>query len=170
MRRGALGIVAAAVAVTAVAWLQSLPSLTAGEAVDVATGALAAAGVDSAVIDAAPKADVYRADPDDSGEPAWRVAAALDDGTVDLWISRASGEPVFVDDASDDGTRYLLTDDQVAELDRYRATPARDRRLRRNLLVTVAAAVAAGTAAALASAAPGVVVRRSQPGAAGLDH
>lgn len=159
-----------AVAVTSYAWLQSLPSLTAAEAVQVAADGLAEAGVDGAVVDPHPEATAYAADAGSTGEPAWRTQIAFGEDTIELWVARKGAQPLYLDDRTADGASHLLSDQQFDALAAHRDNPANDRRLRRNLLLTLSALVVAGTAARIASTAPGVVVGRAEPVRGGRDH
>lgn len=117
--------------------MQEPDRLTASDAVHVAQRALAAAGVE-ATVDPDPPSGRYR--PASGGSVAvWEVRAALPGGTIDLWVARDDGQPVFLDDRTDDGTGQLLTDAQVAAVGDHRSNPALDRQVRRNVLVTAAA-------------------------------
>jgi hypothetical protein len=132
-----MGLAALAVVLTAIAWMQEPDPVSARDAVEVADRALAAAGVEA---DVAPDPASGEYQPA-SGDPipVWEVQAALPGGTVDLRIARDDGQPVFLDDRRDDGTGQLLTDAQAAAVGDHRSNPARDRQVRRDVLVTVAA-------------------------------
>lgn len=146
MRRWAallLGLMA--VALTAVAWLQRPDHITSGEAVRAAAGAFEAAGLEDASVSLRAAADTY--DPEDGQPPVevWKTTANLEDGTVELWLSRKDGEPVFLDDRTPDGAAQLLTDAQFRKIGEHFENPALGRQLRRNLVVTLAAALILGT-------------------------
>ena len=138
-KTAALLIATVAILVTAVAWLQRPDDITAAEAVRAARGAFEAAGMTDATIDNRAVAGTY--DDDGSRVPVWKTSAELEDGTVGLWLSREDGESVFLDDRTPDGAAQLLTDAQFAAIGDHFENPALGRQVRRNLLVTVAAAL-----------------------------
>ena len=78
----------------------------------------------------------------------WKTEATLEAGTVDLWLAREDGEPVFLDDRTADGAAQLLTDAQFRQIGDHFENPALGRQVRRNLLVTLAAGLIVGVAAA----------------------
>jgi hypothetical protein len=140
VKAGALLLGIVAVAATAVAWLQRPDHITAAEAVRAAASAFDAAGLSDASIEL--RAVAGRYDADDQPEVAvWKTTAKLDDGTVELWLSRRDGEAVFLDDRTPDGAGQLLTDAQFRALGDHYDNPALGRQVRRNLLVTLAAAL-----------------------------
>ena len=79
----------------------------------------------------------------------WKTTANVEDGTVQLWLSREDGEPVYLDDRTPDGAAQLLTDAQFREIGNHFENPALGRQLRRNLLATLAAALILGVAVLL---------------------
>lgn len=129
----------AVIVVTAAAWLQRPADLTRSEAVTAAEGAFAAAGLESAEVDPEPTRGTYDGSVGDPIE-VWQATGTLDDGTVELWLARTDGEPVYLDDRTPDGARQLLTDEQFDAIADHDDNPALDRQIRRNLLVTLAAA------------------------------
>ena len=147
MRRSAallIGLVA--IALTAVGWLQRPDHITAGEAVRAATGAFRAAGLEDASVALRAVAGTYEPGDDQPPIQVWKTEAELEDGTVDLWLAREDGEPVFVDDRTSDGAAQLLTDAQFRKIGDHSENPALGRQVRRNLLVTLAAALILGIA------------------------
>lgn len=150
MRKSAallLGLVA--IALTGVGWLQRPDHVTAGEAVRAATGAFRAAGLEDASVELRAVADTYDTGDDQPPIEVWKTQATLDDGTVELWLSREDGEPVFLDDRTPDGAAQLLTDAQFRQIGDHFENPALGRQLRRNLLVTLAAGLILGVAVLL---------------------
>lgn len=144
--RSAVGLGLVAVVVVAAAWLQSPPDITGAEAVRAARGAFRAAGVEGARVDGHPKAGTYQ--PPDGGAPlpVWRTSTRVRGGTVQLWLAREDAEPVFLDDRSGDGAVQLLSDAQFRALAAHYENPATGRQVRRNLVLTVAAALATAVA------------------------
>lgn len=138
-----------AVALTAVAWLQGPDHITSREAVQAAAGAFEAAGLEEASVSLRAVADTYDADGDRSPVEVWKTTANLEDGTVELWLSRKDGEPVFLDDRTSDGAAQLLTDAQFRQIGEHSENPALGRQLRRNLIVTLAGALILGTSVLL---------------------
>lgn len=147
LRRSAallLGLVA--IALAGAGWLQEPEDITAREAVRAAAGAFDAAGLEDASVSLRAVADTY--DPGE-GRPVvavWKTTATLEDGSIELWLSRKDGEPVFLDDRTTNGAAQLLTDDQFRAIADHYENPALGRQLRRNLVVTLAAALIVGTA------------------------
>lgn len=133
----AVGLVA--VAVVTLGWLGSPDRLTATEAATVAAHAYEAAGMDAAVVDPKPQRGVYTTVNGDARILVWKTMAAVDGGTIQLWLSRADGESVFLDDRSADGTTQLLTDEQFSRLAEHYENPTVTRQIHRNLLLTLAA-------------------------------
>lgn len=144
--RPALGFGLVAVVVVAVGWLQSPADISAAEAVRAARGAFRSAGVDEARVDPDPRAGTYH--PADGGAPlaVWRTSTDVPGGSVELWLAREDGEPVFLDDRSGDGAVQLLSDAQFEAIAQRYENPANDRQIRRNLALTTAAALVAATA------------------------
>lgn len=147
MRKSAALLVGlVAIGLTAAAWLQQPEDISAGEAVRAATGAFRAAGLEDASVALRAVADTYDTGDDQPPVEVWKTKATLEDGTVELWLSREDGEPVFLDDRTADGAAQLLTDAQFREIADHFENPALGRQLRRNLLVTLAAALILGMA------------------------
>lgn len=69
----------------------------------------------------------------------WQTTAAVEGGTVHLYIHRESDRAVFLNDVSDDGGA-LLSDEQFAALERFRLNPATER-YRDRLLVPAGVAI-----------------------------
>lgn len=148
-RSAALLVGLLAIALVGVAWLQEPEDITAREAVRAAAGAFEAAGLEDASIALRAVADTYEPGDDRPHVPVWKTTATLEGGAVELWLSREDGEPVFLDDRTNDGAAQLLTDDQFRSIADHFENPALGRQLRRNLLVTLAAALILGTAVLL---------------------
>jgi hypothetical protein len=132
-----------AVAITTAGWLQAPDELTRAEAVAAATSAFEAAGVEGAIVQPRATAGVYPASDGSAPIEVWKTVADLEDGTVELWLARADGQSVFLDDRTPDGTSQVLSDAQFEELARHHENPAVPRQVRRNLVLTVAAALVA---------------------------
>jgi hypothetical protein len=143
MRLIGAGLGLTAIAVVAVGWLQSPDHITAAEAVAAAESAYAAAGLRGAAVDHHPKAGEYVAETGRDHVAVWETVATLDGGTVHLWLSRADGESVFLDDRAPDGSSQLLSDAEFQQLADHYENPAIGRQVRRNLVLTAAAALVA---------------------------
>jgi hypothetical protein len=141
-----------ALVATAAAWTRTADPVTAEEAVELARDALEEADVAGASIDREPSAGTYQPQ---RGEPieVWETVASVDGGAIRLWLARDDGEPVFLDDRGPSGATQLLTEAQFQVLAGREADPARDRLLRENIVVTIAAAAALVVAALLGIAA-----------------
>lgn len=139
-----------ALVVTAVGWLQAPDSITGAEAVTAARGAFAAAGLGDGVVRPQAEPGDYPAGPGRSPIPVWRTFADVAGGTVELWLARSDGESVFLDDRTPDGTAQLLSDAQFEVLADHYENPALGRQVRRNLVLTAAAALVAFVAATIA--------------------
>lgn len=135
-----------------VGWLQPPADLTKADAREVAERALEHVGIDEVVVADRVEAGRFLRD-DEELIPVWRASATVEgfDGTVTLEVDRDDGSLVHLDDRSRDQSARLLSDDEFARFDGYATNPAQDRRLRRNLLLTLAAAAVAFTAVALAT-------------------
>ncbi len=144
-----LGLVA--IAVAGAAWLQQPDGITGPEAIRAATGAFEAAGLQDASVELRAVPDTYEAGGDRKPIAVWRTSATVEEGTVELWLAREDGEPVFLDDRNPDGTAQLLTDEQFSAIGDHFENPALDRQVRRNLVLTLAAALILGLAVMLAS-------------------
>jgi hypothetical protein len=150
MRRSAALVVGlVAVALTAAAWLQEPAHITSVEAVRAATGAFEAAGLQEASVALRALPGTYDAGDDSEPIRVWKTTAMLEDGTVELWLSRQDGEPVYLDDRTPDGAAQLLTDAQFEQIGDHFENPALGRQLRRNLLATLAAALILGVSVLL---------------------
>ena len=142
-----LGLVA--IALTAVGWLQRPDHITAGEAIRAATGAFRAAGLEDASVALRAVAGTYEPGDDHAPIEVWKTEATLRGGSVDLWLAREDGEPVVLDDRTADGAAQLLTDAQFRKIGDHFENPALGRQVRRNLLITLAAALILGIAVVL---------------------
>lgn len=151
LRRLAILVGLVAIVVAGAAWLRQPKSITAREAVRAATGAFEAAGLQDAAVELRAVADTYDGGGEQEPIDVWRTSAALDEGTVELWLAREDGEPVFLDDRNADGTAQLLTDEQFEAIGDHFENPALGRQVRRNLVLTVAAALILALAVLLAS-------------------
>jgi hypothetical protein len=139
----AAGLGLVAVVVVAVGWLQSPDHITAAEAVAAAESAYAVAGLRSAVVDPHPEAGEYVAVTGDEPIEVWQTVATVEGGTVQLWLSRVDGESVFLDDRTPDGGSQLLSNSQFQQLADHYENPAVGRQVRRNMILTAAAALVA---------------------------
>ncbi|MEO7428865.1 MAG: hypothetical protein ABIY48_05725 [Acidimicrobiales bacterium] len=153
MRIVAAGFGVVALGALAVGWLQNPDHITSSEAVAAARGAYAAAGLRDAVVDGHPPAGVYTSSNGHERVPVWMTAAKVRGGTVELWLARADGESVYLDDRAPDGGSQLLTDTQFRRLANHYDNPAATRQIHRNLVLTLAAALIALLAVRLATAA-----------------
>lgn len=171
MRIAAAALALVAVCAAAVAWLQNPDHITASEAVRAAERAFAAAGIRGAVVDPHPAAGVH-VDAGGGRVAVWITDAQLGGGTVQLWLARSDGASVYLDDRAPDGASHLVTKSQFERLDAFYENPAVARQVRRNIVLTLAAAllaaIAAGVAVTTSRSAPAAAVplaraRRSQP-------
>lgn len=147
-------LVAVAVAIVAVGWMQSPDPVTAAEAVTAARGAYASAGLPKAEVDPHPKAGVYDTPQGVERIPVWKTKATIKGGTVELWLTKADAESVFLDDRTADGASQLLTDEQFEKLADHYENPARQRKIRGNIALTLAALLIAVLGVRLVSLAP----------------
>lgn len=145
-------MVVAAVAAVAWAWLAPTPELEAGDAVEVATAALDAAGVD-ARIDPDPARGRYTTSASEDVD-VWKVLAEVDGARISLWVAVDDGLPVLLDDRASGGDGQVLPDAAVRAISEHRANPVRDRRVTRNLLGTLAAVLLVVVAVQAAARAP----------------
>ena len=150
--------VVAAVASAGWAWLRPVPELTAADAVAVADDALAAGGVD-AIVDPAPGSGTYTTSAGQDVD-VWKVLAEVDGDLVAVWVARDDGQPVFLDDRAPGGAGQVLSESAVSAIGDHRDNPARDRFVRRNLAVTVAALLLAAVGVQAAAHLP---TRRRPP-------
>lgn len=161
---GASVLGALALGATLAAWLQSPPSVTAQEAIDVVREALLDAGLVDVVVDRAVEAGRYAPEGADSGIDVWKTEATVEGGRIRLWLARSDAEPVFLDDRTPDGSGQILDDSQYEHLARLDADPGFARHLRRNLLATGAGSAIMLLALALGTAPmPPVGSRSSAP-------
>lgn len=151
LRRLAILVGIVAIAVAGAAWFRQPESITAREAIRAATGAFEAAGLQDAAVELRAVPDTYDAGGEREPVSVWRTSATVDEGTVELWLAREDGEPVFLDDRNPDGTAQLLTDEQFEAIGEHFENPALGRQVRRNLVLTVAAALILALAVLLAS-------------------
>lgn len=141
--RTTIGWVCAAVALGAllVGWLQPPPDLSRDDARTVAQRSLDHVDVEGARVAPTVVARTFEREGRDAVD-VWVTSATVRGfaGTIELQVDRGDGTLVHLDDRSDDQSSRLLSDEQFARFDGYATNPAQDRRLRRNLLLTVAAA------------------------------
>lgn len=130
-----------AVGCTLGGWLQAPDALTAREAVDAASDAFAAAGLHDVEVAEEAAAGTYSPGGDDGRVPVWLTSATYRGGTISLWLARDDGEAIYLDDRTPDGAEQLLTDEQVQAIADHDGSPAVGRQVRRNIVVTVAAAL-----------------------------
>jgi hypothetical protein len=126
-----------AVGIACAGWLADVPEITASEAVEVAEDAFAGAGVDAAVA-AEPVADTYVSRSQRSVE-VWRVRATVRDAPIDVLLARSGAQPVAIDDRSADGTAYVLSEAEYDSVAGRVDDPALERRVARNIALTLAA-------------------------------
>lgn len=153
----------AALAVATIAWLQSPDALTGSEAVAAAEAALDAAGVEGARVDPDPELGRYTRGSRRDAISVWKTSASVDGGELQLWLAEDDGEPVFLDDRAPDGSTQMLTEAQFRTLADHSENPAADRWVRRNIVLTVAAAAVALVAVRVTAAAsriPRITFRR----------
>lgn len=108
-----------AVGAAAAAWFTPRPLLDPDDAADVAVAALAEVGIDGTV---AGDPEIVSHTPEDGGSvAAWAVFVDVEGETIELRVQESAGQLVYVDDriGPDDGER-LLSDDEFAEIGRYR--------------------------------------------------
>lgn len=132
-------------------WLQAPDHLTAGEAVRAARSAFAQAGIQDVTVAPVARADTYDGADGTEPTPVWKARGEIAAGSVELWLARDDGTPVFLDDRSANGTAHLLDDEQFSALGHHHRNPALDRQVRRNVWLTVAAALIAALTARLAT-------------------
>jgi hypothetical protein len=149
MRLVTVGIGVVALGAVAAAWLQDPDPVTADQAVGVAERAFAAAGLPDAVVDGSPIAGVYTSPERGRRIEVWRTTAAIDGGDVELWLARADGEAVYLDDRTADGSAQLLTEEQFEALADHEDEPNLGSHLRRNVAITAAAVLLLALAARL---------------------
>ena len=152
MRR--IGVVIATVAglvalgVAGLAWLREPEPITADDAAELTADALADAGVTGATVGLEPSAGTYEPE----SRPAidvWKTAANVDGGTIVLWLAQDDGEPVYLDDRGPSGATQLLSETQSQALAERQENPARDRLVRQNVVITIAAGLVLVSAALL---------------------
>jgi hypothetical protein len=160
-------VIAVALATTLVGWLQAPDDLTAREAIDAAEAAYDAAGLGGVEVDAEVVSGTYSSGGDSDPVPVWLTSATLDGGTIALWLARADGEAVYLDDRTPDGSSQLLTERQARAIGDHDGSPAVGRQIRRNLALTVAAALIVVLAVRHARSAP-TDGSRSGPSSAAL--
>lgn len=153
MRIAAAALALVAVLTAALAWLQNPHHITASEAVRAAERAFAAAGLRGAEVSPHPVAGVHVGARNDR-VAVWKTEAAIDDGTVQLWLARSDGESVYLDDRAPDGASRLLTEAQFERLAAFYENPAVRRQVQRNIVLTIAAALVAAVAAYVSTSTP----------------
>ena len=139
MRLTTIGIGVVALGAVATAWMQDPDPVTADQAVGIADRAFDAAGLPGAAVDDTPIAGVYTSAERGRRIEVWRTTAAIDGGDVELWLARADGEAVYLDDRTADGSAQLLTDDQFEALADHDDDPNLGSHLWRNVAITAAA-------------------------------
>ena len=150
-------VAAAALAVVAigsvgVAWSQEPPALTAADAAEAAEGAFEDVGIDAALRgDPSPSTYVTS---DRGPVDVWLVLVAVRDELVQLQLARDGTGPVFMDDRTIDGSRFVLSRDEYESVARHIDDPALARTIRRNIAITIAAVLVVALAIALAATAP----------------
>jgi hypothetical protein len=154
-----------ALVATAVGWLQAPDGITGAEAVTAARGAFAAAGLGDGVVRPQAEPGDYPTGSGRSPIPVWRTFADVAGGTVELWLARSDGESVFLDDRTPDGTAQLLSAEQFEVLADHYENPALGRQVRRNLVLTAAAALIAFVAATIAHDPVALHLRRDRAAA-----
>ena len=135
----AVGLVA--LVVVTIGWLQSPGQISRADAVTVATHSLRSAGLSGARVDQRPSAGLYEPPGGGAKVPVWKTSAKVKGGTIKLWLTRADAESVFLDDRGTDGASQLLSDAQFKKLADHYENPAVGPKVRRNLLLTLAAAL-----------------------------
>ena len=148
MRR-LLVILCAAVAIVSVGavaagWLEAVPDITAGEAVEAAEVAFERAGV-VAEVEAIPAASTYVSRNQRAVE-VWTVHATVRSAPVVVFLSRSGAQPVSIDDRSPNGTDYVLSDLEYDAVAGSVDDPALTRTVRRNIALTLAAVLVIGLA------------------------
>jgi hypothetical protein len=133
-----------AIAAVGLAWLQDVPEISAHDAVRAAEHAFQRAGLD-ATVEGDPVRAVYASRSHDPVD-VWAVQATVQTGSgstepVQLRLARAGAQPVSIDDRSLDGSAYVLSDDEYATVAGNVDDPARARTVRRNIVLTIAAAL-----------------------------
>ncbi len=134
----------ASLGATAAAWFTPTPVLDADDAVDVAVGALAEAGVDAEPVER-PELGIHESE-QGSIVDAWVVRVEVDvdgtDETIELRVQESAGQLVYVDDrVGDDDMDRLLTDEQFRVLGSYRDETLADAWVLRNGAATAATAI-----------------------------
>jgi hypothetical protein len=148
----AVALAAVAVLVVGVGWQEDVPELTASDAVDATEDALRGAGLE-ATVEPDPVPTVYASLTRDAVE-VWSVQATVRAEPIELQLARAGAQPVALDDRTLDGTAYVLSDDEYQTVVSKVDDPARQRVIRRNVLLTLAGALVIALALALAATTP----------------
>jgi hypothetical protein len=138
---------AAAVVLTALAWLQPLPALGAEDARQFSADAFEAAGFTEGFVEPGARPDVYT-DSDGERLDVWVTVTQLDGQPVELWIDPEESEAVQINDNTAEGP--LLDDEQFRIVDDYDRHPDTDERHGRNWIVTGAAVAGVAVAVGLA--------------------
>lgn len=168
MRNAAAALGLVAIVALVLGWLQNPSHITAHEAVTAAEEAFVSGGVRGATVAPVPAAGVYKGS---RGEriAVWKTSAKLHGGTVELWLARADGELVFLDDRSNDGSSRLLTDKQFQRLAAFHKNPGVPRQVRRNVALTFGATLVMALGARLSMSLPVPDAPQTEPATPGPD-
>jgi hypothetical protein len=145
-------LVTVAVVTAGRAWREDVPDLTARDAVVALEDALQRAGVD-ATVDPDPVRTTYASATHDPVD-VWAVRATVGSEPIELKLARAGGDPVAIDDRNVEGDAYVLSEPEYEALAAGIDDPARQRMIRRNIALTIAAVLVIALALALAATAP----------------
>ena len=146
----ALGVVA--IGCVGVAWFQDPPELTAEDAADATEGAFADAGLDAA-LRGEPSPSTYARQDRDPVE-VWLVLVAVRDELVQVQLTRSGANPVLIDDRTIEGSEFVLSDSEYESVADHVDDPTLARTVRRNLVITLAAALVVALCLALATVPP----------------
>src|SRR5688572_8416996 len=133
----AIGLVIVAIVTTGLAWREDVPDLTARDAVTAMEDALDRADID-ATVQPDPVKTTYASRARDPVE-VWAVRATVRSEPIELKLARSGAQPVAIDDRNEDGSAYVLSELEYAELAENVDDPARARTIRRNIALTIAA-------------------------------
>ena len=140
-----------AIGSVAAGWLADAPDLTADDAVDVTEDAFEGAGLDASV-DTEPMRTIYESG---TRQPVdvWSVLVRVRDEPVEVQIARSGARPMFIDDRTVDRTAYVLSEPEYESVFSHVDDPTRDRVIRRNIALTLAAVLVVALATAHAAVA-----------------
>ena len=147
----AAGLVTVAVVAAGRAWREDVPDLTARDAVVALEDALRSAGVE-ATVDPDPVRTTYASATHDPVD-VWAVQATVGAESIELKLARSGADPVAIDDRNVEGDAYVLSEPEYEALASGIDDPARQRMIRRNIALTIAAVLVIALALAHASAA-----------------